>query len=266
MAKNIRKKTFFILLCILVLLPNYVSAQYIRENSFLDKQGVDRIAEIKRFQAENNLEVTGVLNDATKDMLYNESKISYDIVDKPPTDGYWIVINKSRRFLTLYKSSEVAKKYPVAIGKQQDLTPSIKTKIVSKIVNPAWNGKTGRAASGAPGNPLGKRWLGLIVGNSYAYGIHGNANTSSIGTNASLGCIRMFNYDIETYLFPTVPVGTPVWIGNDNELAKWGVRQIIDLQNLSNNEESIEKPENENNVKDKDIENSNGLKKCLVDS
>jgi len=35
---------------------------------------------------------------------------------KPPTDGIWITINKSKRILTLYKNSIVLQKYPVAIG------------------------------------------------------------------------------------------------------------------------------------------------------
>jgi lipoprotein-anchoring transpeptidase ErfK/SrfK len=43
------------------------------------------------------------------------------------------------------------------------------------------------------------------------YGIHGTDEPLSIGTNASHGCVRLRNEDIET-LFRVVPVGTVVYI------------------------------------------------------
>ena len=43
------------------------------------------------------------------------------------------------------------------------------------------------------------------------YGIHGTDEPLSIGTNASHGCVRLRNEDIET-LFRVVPIGTVVYI------------------------------------------------------
>ena len=55
-------------------------------------------------------------------------------------------------------------------------------------------------------NPLGTRWLGL---NLKGYGIHGTNRPDSIGRNASHGCIRMRNREIEE-LFRMVAIGDQV--------------------------------------------------------
>lgn len=57
---------------------------------------------------------------------------------------------------------------------------------------------------------FGTRWMGL---NNPGYGIHGTNNPSSIGTAASLGCIRMHNHHVEE-LFPQISLNTPVIIHN----------------------------------------------------
>jgi len=44
-----------------------------------------------------------------------------------------------------------------------------------------------------------------------AYGIHGTIEPKSIGTQASEGCIRMLNEEVEE-LYSIVPVGTKVII------------------------------------------------------
>jgi len=53
---------------------------------------------------------------------------------------------------------------------------------------------------------LGTRWLGLSID---GYGIHGTKDPSSIGKQATLGCVRMINGDVEE-LFAIVPSGTEV--------------------------------------------------------
>jgi lipoprotein-anchoring transpeptidase ErfK/SrfK len=44
-----------------------------------------------------------------------------------------------------------------------------------------------------------------------AYGIHGTIEPKSIGTQASEGCVRMLNKEVEE-LYSLVPVGTKVTI------------------------------------------------------
>ena len=53
---------------------------------------------------------------------------------------------------------------------------------------------------------MGTRWLGLSIS---GYGIHGTNVPSSIGHNASHGCVRMRNHDVEE-LFALVGVGDQV--------------------------------------------------------
>jgi len=57
-----------------------------------------------------------------------------------------------------------------------------------------------------PGNPLGTRAMYL---NAPGIRIHGTWSSSSIGTAASHGCIRMLIADSEQ-LYPLVPIGTTV--------------------------------------------------------
>ncbi|MHB1391841.1 MAG: L,D-transpeptidase [Clostridia bacterium] len=66
-----------------------------------------------------------------------------------------------------------------------------------------------------------KKTLTLYMGKN---GIHGNNSPYSIGRAVSKGCIRMINTDV-LGLCNMVSIGTPVWIGNDETLRKWGVTQ-----------------------------------------
>lgn len=66
-----------------------------------------------------------------------------------------------------------------------------------------------------PGGVFGSRWMEFKP----QYGIHGTNNPASIGTRASLGCVRMHNRDVEE-LYSKVSFGTTVNIYNsaiDNE-------------------------------------------------
>ena len=103
--KKIKKFGIFILAA--SLLPNFVFAKsFVRENNFIDKSGVEKRDEIKRWQARMNLPVTGTLNDKTKEALHTENYEVYDMVTNPPTKGKWIVVNKSRRTLTMYEGNQ----------------------------------------------------------------------------------------------------------------------------------------------------------------
>ena len=68
--------------------------------------------------------------------------------------------------------------------------------------------RTGIISADDPENPLAERWIGLegVAGEALRqqrYGIHGTIEPETIGQNSSMGCIRMFNEDVEalyTYL------------------------------------------------------------------
>lgn len=109
--------------------------------------------------------------------------------------GLKIIINLTEKRLYLYQGSGLYGSYPVAIGKPSTPSPVGSWSIANKSI---LDGKT----------VLGTRWMGL---NTDTYGIHGNNNPKSIGKAVSLGCIRMYNHDVES-IFPLIHLGTPVEI------------------------------------------------------
>lgn len=186
---------------------------------------------VLRFQAENNLLVDGIVGNMTKEALMNGNKKVYDIVPEEFKEKEWIiVINKTKKILTVYNNGEIYRKYPVALGKDSSPTPNHKFTIINKIVDPYWGGMRGKytpVRGGAPNNPLGRRWLGLSTEKYWGYGIHGNSDPFSIGKYISAGCIRMINEDVEE-LFEYIPIKTEVWIGTEEVLKEWGIKQCIE--------------------------------------
>jgi lipoprotein-anchoring transpeptidase ErfK/SrfK len=128
--------------------------------------------------------------------------------------GKTIVVDVSANTLQLYDGLKVIKEYRVATGTPGFPTPTGTFEIVDKKENPTWVNPdptgwgAGMPASigPGPGNPLGTRAMYL---NAPGIRIHGTWSSSSIGTAASHGCIRMLIADSES-LYPLVPIGTPV--------------------------------------------------------
>ena len=126
-----------------------------------------------------------------------------------------IAINRGGFQLTLYEHLKPAKTYTIAVGQQGLETPAGRYNIQDKQVNPAWHvpnsawagSLAGRVIPPGPGNPLQARWMGIAGG----AGIHGTADTGSLGSAASHGCIRMAVPDV-IELFDQVEVGDPVFI------------------------------------------------------
>lgn len=207
-------------------LKEYVGSGY--NGKILDQRNT-----LLRFQAENNLLVDGVIGDITNKALIEESKCIVDIVPEEIEEKEWfIVINKTKKILTVYNKGEIYKKYPVALGKATTPTPNYKFTIINKVKNPYWGGMGGKfkpVKGGASNNPLGKRWLGLSTEKYRGYGIHGNSAPFSIGKYISAGCIRMINEDVEE-LFEYIPIKTNVWIGTDEVLEEWGIKQHIEYE------------------------------------
>lgn len=130
--------------------------------------------------------------------------------------GKTIVVDLSENHLYLYDGFKLEKDYPVATAAPGYTTPVGTWEIVNKAENPTWyNPAPDGWGAGeplvippGPGNPLGTRALYL---NAPGIRIHGSYSSSSIGTHASHGCIRMFISDAEQ-LYPLVPIGSTVLI------------------------------------------------------
>lgn len=118
------------------------------------------------------------------------------------------VISKSAYRMDLYmgESSELlyVASFPVGLG-ENDSTPigSWVVRQDSKLVNPRWvNPRTGEVFDAEnPKNPIGERWIGIEGIDERTkplngFGLHGTVDPGSIGTQASMGCVRLGDDDI----------------------------------------------------------------------
>jgi lipoprotein-anchoring transpeptidase ErfK/SrfK len=140
--------------------------------------------------------LTGVMLMAAAEAL------AQDKAEKPTRR---IVVSLPDRKLAVMEAGRVVKIFPTAVGAPKSPTPAGSFTIVLRLTNPTWYGK-GKTVPPGKSCPIGTRWLGL---NLKGYGIHGTNNPASIGHNASHGCIRLRNRDIEE-LFEMVSVGDEV--------------------------------------------------------
>lgn len=129
-----------------------------------------------------------------------------------------IVINTADRHLFLIEENGMARRYGIAVG-SAGYAWSGRATIQRKGAWPAWHptpsmraitpGLPRRFAPGAD-NPLGARALYLYQGGrDTLYRIHGTSEPWTIGTQASSGCIRMFNEDVID-LYDRVRMGASV--------------------------------------------------------
>jgi lipoprotein-anchoring transpeptidase ErfK/SrfK len=128
----------------------------------------------------------------------------------------YLTLDRASYTLRLWKDLKLAKTYTVAVGQVGLETPEGLYHIQNKQVDPTWNvpesdwagSLAGQSIPPGPSNPLKARWMGIYEG----AGIHGTEETSSLGTAASHGCVRMAVPDVEE-LYDEVEVGTPIYIG-----------------------------------------------------
>jgi lipoprotein-anchoring transpeptidase ErfK/SrfK len=113
----------------------------------------------------------------------------------PITYKHYIVIDHSEFRLYYYERGKVIKKWDCVLGKPSTPTPYGHFKIYTKVPN--------------PGAVMGPYFLGYYG----AIGIHGTNQPHLIRRFPrafSHGCARVYNSQI-TWLYPRVPIGTPVW-------------------------------------------------------
>jgi len=153
---------------------------------------------VKRFQYANRLTGDGVVD---RDFwinlnryLNNQPSITKDEIMPPPGEVS-ILVNTNNKTLTVYSDGAKYHTFKVAVGKWSSKSPIGEWRIIQKL--DMWDG-----------TPFGDKWMKLNVpwGN---YGIHGTDKPSSIGYNASHGCIRMYNNDVNI-LYSWVKIGTRV--------------------------------------------------------
>lgn len=123
------------------------------------------------------------------------------------TSPFNILIDKSQNILILKDGNEVVKVYDVSTG-ENNCTPTGEFTITTKLVDPVWFNRGAIVPPESPQNVLGSRWLGFDLP---GYGIHGTIEPETIGQQATAGCIRMRNEEVEE-LYSIIPKHTQVMI------------------------------------------------------
>ncbi len=120
-------------------------------------------------------------------------------------------IEKSTHRMHLYLQETYVETFRVALGTNGG-TPTGKWKVRDRLTNPSWvDPRTGqRWHADDPQNPIGEFWIGLegIEGQAvgqFGYGIHGTIEPETIGSDVSLGCVRLAADDIARVFHMLVP-------------------------------------------------------------
>jgi len=137
-----------------------------------------------------------------------------DLAKKYPS---YIIVDRAHFTLRLYKGLKLDRTYPIAVGRQGLETPAGLYDVQWRETNPSWHvpnsawaGKlAGKTIPPGPDDPIKARWMGFNGG----AGIHGidPSEYSSIGHNASHGCVRMRIPDVID-VYDKTDVGTPVYV------------------------------------------------------
>jgi len=140
----------------------------------------------------------------------NADRIQLDQKIKVVNGPFHAVVTKSAYRMDLYLKDPAdgqmlyIRSFAVGLG-ADDSTPlgNFVVRPRSKVVNPGWtNPRTGETFSrDDPKNPIGEFWMGLEgvqleTASLAGYGIHGTIDQDSIGTQSSMGCVRLRDEDI----------------------------------------------------------------------
>ena len=125
-----------------------------------------------------------------------------------------ILVRQSDFRVYLYDDGKITHDWPIAIGTSEFPTPtgvySVELKrYMPTWINPApdgWGSDMPAMIPPGPDNPLGMR---AINWTAPAIRFHGTSATSSIGTAASHGCVRMLNDDV-IEMYDLVEEGSPI--------------------------------------------------------
>ncbi|MGE3726617.1 MAG: L,D-transpeptidase [Candidatus Sericytochromatia bacterium] len=123
----------------------------------------------------------------------------------PPPGPTFALVDKYNFTLYYVQDQILTKIYPIATGRPRTPTPLglfiMARKEVMPYANTGWGVR--RMLIYTPAEYARGHWAG--------YAVHGTNNPASIGTEASHGCVRMFNQDV-TELSQMMPLQTPVLI------------------------------------------------------
>ena len=117
-------------------------------------------------------------------------------------------VDRSARRLTVWREGKVVRRFKVAVGRPGTETPTGRFAVTDKLRTKRADSPYGCCALALSGHQP-KLLPGWPGGDRLA--IHATPNPESIGTAASLGCMRAATRDLQA-LLQIVPLGAPVFV------------------------------------------------------
>ncbi|GAB4150364.1 MAG: hypothetical protein Fur0037_18890 [Planctomycetota bacterium] len=140
---------------------------------------------------------------------------------KVPLDPVRTVVEKRSFLMAVYVGERMLRLYWIGHG-ADDKTPVATFTVTEILPNPQWDAPNGEHyPPGHPKNILGKWFVKLANDYHQGFGVHGTTAPESIGTMASMGCIRMLDEDIDEFA-NFVPRGTKVEVRETRDLVAGG--------------------------------------------
>ncbi|MDO4895876.1 MAG: L,D-transpeptidase family protein [Moraxella sp.] len=126
-----------------------------------------------------------------------------------------VVADRADKVLYAYNGDKLVAAYPTTVGGSASTTPGGTYKIVNKVKMPHYKATVDKDTNPksyilppGPNSPVGVVWMGL---SKPSYGIHGSPVPEGISRQASLGCVRLTNWDV-LELSANIDVGATVQI------------------------------------------------------
>ncbi|MGE0144592.1 MAG: L,D-transpeptidase family protein [Planctomycetota bacterium] len=141
--------------------------------------------------------------------ISDPNRIQAGQVLKIPTDAVEVRVFKRAYLAAIYVGDVLVRAYACAHGKPGHETPEADFEIGDTIERPDWNFEGESIPYGDPRNPLGTHFVKFLHESLSGFGAHGTNEPATIGTCASLGCIRLGEREIEEFA-RIVPKGTRV--------------------------------------------------------
>ena len=157
---------------------------------------------VREAQRSLELEPTGEAEISFWPLLYQAAEHTQGVNTQPPTGEVHIEIYLHKLILVVFSDGEEYASFPIASGRPATPSPMGEWRVTDKNYR--------------PNDAFGTRWMRLSVPWG-GYGVHGTNAPWSVGRIVSLGCIRMYNKDVEL-IYPWIPVGTRIIITGDYQV------------------------------------------------
>ena len=165
----------------------------------------------------------------------------------PATPGEGLLLNLADQRLYVFRpDGRTVESVPIGIGAAGWLTPTGRTKVIRKRIDPTWHVPASirreqpelpAVVPPGPENPLGKYALDL---DWPSYLIHGTNKPMGVGRRVSHGCVRLYPEDIAR-LFAEVALGTPVTVVDQPLKLAWvGQRLLLEAHPSQTQADQIE--------------------------